>query len=232
MDTRIERIPIPAAQRWENLRERALPVACLIVTVAACGWLWQRQGRVAPFVHGEVGAEIVEIRSPVEGELMPLDAQSDGQWPLFAQIEQGAVAARIQSTDGDPAIIDVTAPAGGVVTEISGAPGQWIAKGETILEIASAKPTFIVCHVPDSGASLPEPGSEVAVRLRGNGNPWASAKIQGIGPVVTSATVYDGSGIGASTRGLPVRIALPADLSLKPGALVDVRFPPAAPAAL
>ncbi|WP_428304659.1 HlyD family efflux transporter periplasmic adaptor subunit [Lacipirellula sp.] len=229
MNARPERIPIPSAQRWENFRERALPAICLAATLAACGWLWQQQGRVAPFVHGEVGAEIVDIRSPVDGRLEPVEGQPGGQWPLFGKVSAGVTAARIALAVGEDSSLDLSAPIDGVVTKVSGLPGQWVGRGETILQIASSKPTFITCHVPDNGSKPPEPGTMVAVRLRGGGNRWAAAEIEGIGPIVASAIIYDGTSGGATTRGLPVRITLPTDLPLKPGTLVDVRFPPGTP---
>ena len=229
MNARPERIPIPSHQRWEDFRERVLPAICLAATLAACGWLWQQQGRVAPFVHGEVGAEVVDIRSPVDGRLQAVEGQPGGQWALFAPISAGATAASVELAAGEESKVDLPAPIDGVVTRVSGLPGQWIARGETILQIASSKPTFITCHVPDNGAKLPEPGTMVDVRLRGGGNRWAAAEIEGIGPIVASAIIYDGSTTGATTRGVPVRIALPAELPLKPGTLVDVRFPPGTP---
>ena len=112
---------------------------------------------------------------------------------------------------------------------VVGRPGQWVAKGETILAIASPSPTFITCHVPDDGSQPPQAGGEVAVRLRGAGKRWFATEIKAVGPIVSTATVYDGTSTGASVRGMPVRIAIPADLQLKPGALVDVRFPPTRP---
>jgi len=229
MNARSERIPIPPAQSWENFRERVLPAICLAATLGACGWLWQQQGRVAPFVHGEVGAEIVDIRSPVDGRLEPVEGQPNGQWPLFAPISSGATVARVEQAIGDDMAVDLPSPLDGVVTKVSGLPGQWIGRGETILQIASSKPTFITCHVPDNGSKPPEPGTMVAVRLRGGGNRWAAAEIEGIGPIVASAIIYDGTSTGASIRGVPVRITLPTDLPLKPGTLVDVRFPPGTP---
>jgi hypothetical protein len=228
MNERIERIPIPAAQRWENLRERILPAICLAATLAACAWLWQLQGRVAPFVHGEVGSEIVEVRSPHDGRLLPLVDQPDGQWPLFATIGSGGVAARLERQEGEPSVVELASPLSGVVTTVVRRPGQWVARGETILAIASPKPTFITCHVPD-GSQPPEPGSEVAVRLRGAGRHWVAAEIEAVGPIVSTATVYDGASGGASVRGLPVRISIPPALNVKPGTLVDVRFPPSRP---
>jgi hypothetical protein len=227
MNKRIERIPVPAAQRWENLREGVLPLVCLAATITACGWMWQQQGRMAPFVHGEVGAEVVAVRSPIDGRLLPIETQPVGQWPLFAKIAAGATAARLERLEGEATVIELPAPIEGVVTKVLGLPGQWVGRSETILEIASTKPTFITCHLPDVGAPPPKLGSEVAIRLRGNGNRWAAARIQGVGPVVATATVFDGTSVGATIRGLPVRIELPADLPLKPGTLVDVRFPPA-----
>ena len=229
MNARPERIPIPSAQRWENFRERVLPAICLAATLGACGWLWQQQGRVAPFVHGEVGAQIVDVRSPVDGRLEPVEGQPDGQCPLFAKISVGATVARVGQDIGENTTVNLQAPIDGVITKVSGLPGQWIGRGETILQIASSKPTFITCHVPDNGAKPPEPGTIVAVRLRGGGNRWAAAEIEGIGPIVASAIIYDGTSAGATTRGLPVRITLPTDLPLKPGTLVDVRFPPGTP---
>jgi hypothetical protein len=235
MSTPIERIPIPWPQRRELLRERFTPVLCFIATVTACAALWQYQASVVPVVVGKVHGDFVELVSPVDGKVLAVgsDASADA-WPLFAELERGAIAARIEvvATPANPAgtgaaapaIAKITTPLAGKVTVAPTVTGQQVRRGDSILTITSPLPAYILCHLPYQWRQPPAAGAEVAIREKRRGVPWVKSTIAAIGPAVESAPEYPGLDATIRSRGVPLRISLPKGLDLTPGALVEVRF--------
>lgn len=235
MPTPIERIPIPWPQRRELLRERWTPVLCFIATITACAALWQHQASVVPVVLGKVHGDSVELVSPVDGKVLPVgsDGATDA-WPLFAELEKGAIAARIEvaatpantaSTGAAaPAIAEIATPLAGKVTIAPTVTGQQVRRGDSILTITSPRPSYILCHLPYQWRQPPPAGAEVAIREKRRGVPWVKTTIAAVGPAVEPAPEYPGLDATIPSRGIPLRIALPKGLDLTPGALVDVRF--------
>lgn len=235
MSPPIERIPIPWPQRRELLRERFTPVLCFIATVAACAALWQRQASVVPVVVGQVHGDSVELVSPVDGKVLAVGSDAGAEaWPLFAELERGEIAARIEvaaasanpaSTDAAaPAIAEIATPLAGKVTVAPMVTGQQVRRGDSILTITSPLPAYILCHLPYQWRQPPPTGAEVAIREKRRGVPWVKATIAAVGPAVESAPEYPGLDATIPSRGIPLRIALPKGLDLTPGALVEVRF--------
>jgi hypothetical protein len=96
------------------------------------------------------------------------------------------------------------------------------------VKVASTTPNYIVCHLVKPTAEPPQVGAEVAVRARGSGDSrWHASKVEAIGPAVEPAGELQGVEGLAPVRGLPVRVALPKDVELLPGSVVEVRFSPA-----
>ena len=235
MSTPIERIPIPWPQRRELLRERFAPVLCFVATIIACAALWQHQASVVPVVVGRVHGASVELVSPVDGKILSVGSDASGDaWPLFAELERGAIAARIEvaATPADqagtsaagPAIAEVATPLAGKVTVAPMVTGQQVRRGDSILTITSPLPEYILCHLPFQWRQLPVAGGEVAIREKRRGVPWVRSTIAAVGPAVESAPGYPGLEAMIPSPGVPLRIALPKGLDLTPGALVEVRF--------
>jgi multidrug resistance efflux pump len=222
------RIPIPPAQRWELIRERVIPAAILTVTLVACGWLWQKQALVASSALGQVHADAVEILSPVDGKLLPVESAGDGQWTLFSHVERDEVVARIQPRDADSEAVEMRSPLAGVIAATPTIPGQFVRRGQVLAKVASTTPTYIVCHLVNPNSHPPDVGAEVAVRARGGDSAWHASKVDAIGPAVEHAGELQGVEGLAPVRGLPVRVSLPEDVELLPGSVVEVRFAPAA----
>jgi multidrug resistance efflux pump len=229
MPTPTERIPVPWPQRWEFLRERVLPIACFLATVAACAYLWQFQARVAPYAVGEVHVESVAVTSPIAGELLP-PGPAAGAVALFAEVRQGDVLARVQSSANSSDVVEIAAPIAGRITAAAALPGQHVQRGDPLLTIVSPRSDYIVCHLADREQAPPTAGVEVAVRRQAVGAHWAATKVEAVGPAVEPAPIFHGDSHIVPERGLPVRIAAPADLGLLPGSLVEVRFPTTASA--
>jgi hypothetical protein len=218
-------IPIPSLQRREILRERWLPLAGFALTVFACAYLWRYQAQGARLAIGEVHVHTVVLTSPADGELLPADGQQELP-SLLSEIKQSAVVARVHDRDHGDHIIELRSPIAGKITSASGAPGQFVRKGDPIIAITSAQGDYIFCRL-DNFSQPPMAGLQVAIRRHGPaGADWLPTTVQAVGPAIESAS-HKGDPKPAPDRGLPVRISLPTELNLIPGSLVDIRFPPA-----
>ncbi len=219
-----ERIPIPPSQRWELLRERVLPVACFVATLAACAWLWNKQSAAVAMAVGEVRGDAVELTSPVDGQLLPLESYEHGRWPLFAAVARGAVVAKLQAPNQESPL-EIAAPMDGVVTRAPVAAGQRVRQGDLLVSIASPQGQYILCHVPVKARVSAKEGSRVAIRPKGMGGAWVTSTVESVGPVAEPMPQLEGGEMMMVTpRGLPLRIALPKSFVLKPGSVVEVRF--------
>jgi multidrug resistance efflux pump len=227
-----EQIPIPWSQRWELIRERLLPAACLAATLAVCGWLWRQQALVAPTAIGEVHADVVEIASPCNGELLPIESTTDGKWPLFAAVDRYAVVARIKDRDAGNQVVEMKAPLAGSIVAAPAMPGQFVRAGDLLVRVVSPTPDYIVCHLTGPEKNAPEVGALVSVRQRGHDARWHASRVEAVGPAVEPAPAYQSADALVPIRGLPVRIALPENVDLTPGSVVEVRFSPSAQRAL
>jgi hypothetical protein len=224
MNSQPERIPIPPGQRWELLRERVLPVVCFVATLAACAWLWNRQLAAVPMAIGEVRGDAVELTSPVDGMLLPLDSYEQGHWPLFAEVTQGAVVAKLQAPDQESPL-EIIAPMGGVITRAPAVAGQRVRQGDPLVNIASPQGRYILCHIPAQARITAKEGQRVAIRPKGMGGGWVASTVESVGPVAEPMPQLEGGELTmVMPRGLPLRIALPQSFLLKPGSVVEVRF--------
>jgi hypothetical protein len=170
-----------------------------------------------------VHVHTVVLTSPADGELLPADGQQELP-SLLSEIKQSAVAARINDRDHGDHIIELRSPIAGKITTASGAPGQFVRKGDAIISVTSAQGDYVWCRL-DNPSQPPIAGLQVAVRRHATaGADWFQSKVEAVGPAFESAS---SQGDPNPTRTLPVRINLPTELNLLPGSLVDIRFPPA-----
>jgi multidrug resistance efflux pump len=88
-----KRVPLAWSARWRRIRLHAIPIVCFVMAIAACGWLWQRQGATVHGV-GRVDTLRVDVTSPSEGLVVALPRQAGGQWNLYDHVESGEVIAR------------------------------------------------------------------------------------------------------------------------------------------
>ena len=219
-----ERIPIPPPQRWEIFRERIFPVLCFIATILACAALWRHESRVAPFALGEVHVETAKLRSPIDGEVLAMDDSPNGQWPKFGEVKKGSVAARVKGSSEGAEAIDIPAPFTGAVTAIHAHAGQHVIRGDAILSLTSPEVKYLVCHLPQAGQAPPKVGAAVDIRGLGQATAWTRSVVLAVGPAVEEAAPSEGFDAARPVRGLPLRVAVPPEMSLLPGSLVEVRF--------
>jgi multidrug resistance efflux pump len=92
--TQEKRVPLSWAARWRRIRLHAIPIACFVMAVAACGWLWHPQRETLRSI-GEVDVLRVNVTSPVAGLIVALPHETNGQWDLYDHVQAGEILARM-----------------------------------------------------------------------------------------------------------------------------------------
>jgi multidrug resistance efflux pump len=216
-------IPIPWNQRLEQFQTVLAPLLCLAATLIACGWLWQRQTATTPAAVGAVYAEVFDVRAPADGQLLGAGRAAEREWRMYDAVRKGEAIAQIAQADGIE--VELTAPIDGMISLINERTGQLVQRGDSLLLVASPSARYIVCYVPDRWQRQARQGTRVAVREHSHFTVWADSTIESVGAAIEQTPDREIADARLPDRGLPVRISLPTNLNLRPGALVDVRFP-------
>lgn len=118
------------------------------------------------------------------------------------------------------------APIDGYVTQLTVAPEGSVIRGAAIAVLASSKVDRIVGYIPQPVRIEPKVGMKLEVRSRGTHRQVAVTQVSHVGPRIE---LFDAPlrvrGMGAAQeRGLPIVAAVPPDMDLRPGELVDLRL--------
>ena len=130
--------------------------------------------------------------------------------------------------------IDLVAPFDGVVSVVHRWSGETIQAGEPILTVSQEKPSRVVAFIRQPIQIQAQLGMKVEVRARGGKREMGVGEVLRIGSQLepisstllprTSGLPSGGSSGGSATEnGLPVLVSLPANLTLYPGEVVDLR---------
>ena len=130
--------------------------------------------------------------------------------------------------------IDLVAPFDGVVSVVHRWSGETIQAGEPILTVSQEKPSRVVSFIRQPIQVQTQPGMKVEVRARGGKREVGVGEVLRVGsqlePISPSllprtSGMPAGGNSGGSTieNGLPVLVSLPANLTLYPGEVVDLR---------
>jgi membrane fusion protein, copper/silver efflux system len=176
------------------------------------------QARTAGFVErvyarapGDVvaaGAPLVDVLNPewlaAQQEYLAVKATNDAVLAQAARQRlvllgmQAAVIEKLERT-GQPAMLQtITAPAGGVITELSVRNGMSIAPGMTLARINGLDTVWLEAALPEAQAALMQPGQPVQARFPALPGEVVDGRI--------AAVLPEGS---RETRTLRVRIELP-----------------------
>jgi hypothetical protein len=219
----VDRIPVPWPQRRQILRERLAPAVVLALTLAACGWLWRQQSTSVPNAMGEVHSAAVEIASPCDGEILPLESSGEGLHPLFTQLTRDEVVVRIKERTDD-SVVEMRTPLAGTIVSAPALPGQFVRRGQILARVVSPQADYILCYLPPSRLAPPTAGAGVQVRAVESGGAWQPTVVDAVGPAVDQPPPRTSADATAPQRGLPIRIRLPEGDALTPGAAVEIRF--------
>jgi multidrug resistance efflux pump len=118
------------------------------------------------------------------------------------------------------------APMDGIVTAVSNQAGESVIPGQIIVSIATLTPVRIVGYLRPPLTVDPTPGTRVEVRTRGFRRQSAETVITEIGSQFETlpASMQSALRFASIETGIPVEIAVPPELQLRAGELVDIHL--------
>ena len=124
------------------------------------------------------------------------------------------------------AALEVRVPFDGMIREIFRRPGQTVRRGEPILTIVSDQTQHVISYVRQHHRVGPQVGMTVEMRVRTLPVRTVKGTVKEIGPQIVRVPRQHLSDPQVDEWGLPVRIAIAQDQTLRPGEMVDITFKP------
>ena len=121
-------------------------------------------------------------------------------------------------------LLEIPAPITGTLTNVYCWPGQIVAPGGLIATIAADHGQHIVGYIPEQSTIVPKVGMQVTMRARMARSPRITSTIEEVGKQIQQLPSHQRAVANLPQWGLPVRIKMPPDASLRPGSLVDIVF--------
>lgn len=118
----------------------------------------------------------------------------------------------------------IRAPISGTLVDVFCSPGQRLHAGAPIATLAADHGSHIVSYLPEATRLEPFPGMRVTVRSRNMGATSVDTEIEEVGRQIETMPTSLASNPTVPEKGLPIRITLPAEVNLQPGALVDIIY--------
>ena len=121
-------------------------------------------------------------------------------------------------------LLEIPAPISGTLVNVYCWPGQIVAPGGLIATIAADHGQHIVGYIPEESSIVPKVGMQVTLRARVARSPRLVSVVEEVGKQIERIPSHQRAIATAPQWGLPVRIKMPAEAALRPGALVDIVF--------
>lgn len=219
-----KRVPLAWSVRWRRIRSQGIPAAIFLVAVVASGWLWRERGYGVQGV-GEVDSPRVDVTSPTTGLIVALPSQTSGNWSVYERIQAGDVIARIEERAGEAGTtVELQAPISGTLVDVRSWPGQTVIPGQIIATIAADHGRHIVGFIPEESTLSAKRGMQVTLQSRAAGSPQLVSEVEEVGVQIEKIPRHQRTSAAMPQWGTPVRIKVPGNTALRPGALVDLRF--------
>jgi multidrug resistance efflux pump len=122
--------------------------------------------------------------------------------------------------------LEIQAPITGTICAIYRWPGQAIRSGDPIMTIAADSARYIVSYIRQEQIMRTKPGAAVSVRPREPKAETLASTVEQVGSQMELIPQHQRRNVQLPEWGIPVRIAMPKNLVIKPGELVDVSFLP------
>ena len=119
--------------------------------------------------------------------------------------------------------LDVPAPISGTLVAVHCWPGQTVPPGGLIATIAADFGRNIIGYIPEQSSLIARPGMQVTLRARATGSTLLASEVEEVGKWIERVPIHQRSS-STPEWGTPVRIKMPGQAMLQPGALVDVLF--------
>jgi multidrug resistance efflux pump len=152
--------------------------------------------------------------------------------PADAHTIVGPIRASIDVIDKQVAVLqiqvkglEVKSPVSGVIVAVNRLPGQAVQPGDSIFTIADPTARRIITYIRPDQRIHPTVGMPVIVRRRGDKASPAKVAVTHVGPQVEQIPLQQQRDPRIPEWGLPVTLAIPNKLELKPGEPVDLMFP-------
>lgn len=158
-------------------------------------------------------------------EFIGYDTRADRD-PVLAAIK--VQEQRMETLMAEFGPLPIYAPLSGVVSEIHHIRGEHLEAGDSILQIESTEPAYIIGYVRQPFSVEPERGMEVQVRTRKPGRAFFNSHIEQTGGHIRMIDEQLQRPGAIFESGLPVKIALGEieDIDLTPGEIVDIVMQP------
>ena len=159
---------------------------------------------------------------PCSGTLPPI--RKKHTQVCFVHFAIAAQEARIRELEIQVQWLEIRSPIRGTVSAIYYRPGQVARAGDPVLTVVDSHGRHIVAYVRQRQGLEPKVGMEVAVRNRSLPRQIVRTLIDRVGDQIEPVPLHHLRNPNVVEWGLPVRIAVPAELALRPGELVDLTF--------
>jgi Cu(I)/Ag(I) efflux system membrane fusion protein len=185
-----------------------------VIATRAAGWLEQLEVRAVgdPVVAGQrlAGLYSPELLVAQEEYLLALRSDDTALIPAARRRLEllgvtAAQVARVAARGSAERLIDITAPSGGVVTDLAVRPGSALSAGAPIASIADLARVWVLAEVPESQGAWLSAGQRVAVELAGPGRQEIEGRIDYLYPQLSAATRTVRLRITLSNEGLTLR---------------------------
>ncbi len=184
----------------------------------------QLQALVAQVQQGAAAERVVSEES-LEQQTLPNEVPSAAR-EHFTELrnERQLLAIRALQLRNQADTLFVRAPISGTLVEVFCSPGQRLHAGAPIATLAADYGSYIVSYLPEATRFEPLPGMKVTLRSRAVGARAVESEIEEVGRQIEAIPTSLATNPAIPERGLPIRIALPAEIDMQPGVLVDVVY--------
>jgi multidrug resistance efflux pump len=169
-------------------------------------------------------AELKILQEQLKSFTAPGAAAETAERANAIRVAIAAKEEQLSKLDGRLDALVIKSPISGTVTQIHARPGQFVQPGHPILEIASERGTGIVAYLRAEQQILPREGMEVEVRTASDPYHSHAAQVESVAGQYDSVPTRLLRDPKTPEWGIPVRVTLPQDISVRPGELVRVTF--------
>ena len=158
-------------------------------------------------------------------EFQRYDTRADRD-PILAAIR--VQEQKMETLLAESAPLPIYAPISGIVSMVNHKTGEYVAAGDSLLQIESAEPAYIVGYLRQPFTVQPEAGMAVEVRTRKPGRTSFESNIEQLGGHLRAIDSQLQRPGAIHESGLPVKIPVnpSADIALTPGEIVDIVLRP------
>lgn len=170
-------------------------------------------------------AERVTQEQPIGQELLPSELSTAAR-EHFTELrnDRQLLAIRALQLRNQANALLIRAPISGTLVDVFCSPGQRLPAGALIATLAADYGSYIVSYLPEATRFEPLPGMRVTLRSRSASAMSVESEVEEVGRQIEPVPISLATNPTIPERGLPVRIALPTEIDLQPGVLVDIVF--------